>query len=385
MTFCFFSTQYLPTVGGVERYTNSLATRLVAQGHHVLVVTSSVDNLPMHETCEGIEIYRVPSVRLMGGRMPVVKIGSAWGQTRRLLEKIPIDFIVIQTRFYPLCLLGAKMAKKRRIRAIVVEHGTAHLMRSGIAGFLGNIYEHTMLHIIRHYCNDFYGVSKASAAWLTHFHVSTDHVLHNAVDPFALCALAQHATCANDFTFTGQKVIAFTGRLIPEKGVLPLLSAFASVRKKHPNSVLCIAGDGPLYEHAKKNLPSGAYLLGMLPYEETLALLQRADIYCLPTFSEGFSCAILEAAALHAAIITTPTGGSPELLIDDAHGCLISDMTAPSIARALDMALSDDDWCKKASENAYNYLLSHFTWDKISDTLLRIAMRQDVSSFEGEL
>ena len=50
MTLCFFSAQYLPTVGGVERYTFNLAKRAVQAGHRVLVVTSALPGLPQEET-----------------------------------------------------------------------------------------------------------------------------------------------------------------------------------------------------------------------------------------------------------------------------------------------------------------------------------------------
>ena len=52
MTLCFFSAQYLPTVGGVERYTFNLAKRAVQAGHRVLVVTSALPGLPQEETDE---------------------------------------------------------------------------------------------------------------------------------------------------------------------------------------------------------------------------------------------------------------------------------------------------------------------------------------------
>ena len=52
MTICFFSAQYLPTVGGVERYTFNLARRVVAAGHTALVVTSALPGLPEEETDE---------------------------------------------------------------------------------------------------------------------------------------------------------------------------------------------------------------------------------------------------------------------------------------------------------------------------------------------
>ena len=74
MVICFFSTQYLPTPGGVERYTWNLARRCVAAGHRALVVTASLPGLPARERdADGIEIYRLPSWPVMGGRFPVLK------------------------------------------------------------------------------------------------------------------------------------------------------------------------------------------------------------------------------------------------------------------------------------------------------------------------
>ena len=97
MVICFFSTQYLPTPGGVERYTWNLARRCVAAGHRALVVTASLPGLPARERdADGIEIYRLPSWPVMGGRFPVLKpfadADDLWAQG--------IDFAVIQTRMY---------------------------------------------------------------------------------------------------------------------------------------------------------------------------------------------------------------------------------------------------------------------------------------------
>ena len=50
MTILYFSAQYLPTVGGVERYTWNLALRTVRAGHRAVVVTSALPGLPVHET-----------------------------------------------------------------------------------------------------------------------------------------------------------------------------------------------------------------------------------------------------------------------------------------------------------------------------------------------
>ena len=74
MVICFFSTQYLPTPGGVERYTWNLARRCVAAGHRALVVTASLTGPAARERdADGIEIYRLPSWPVMGRAVPRVK------------------------------------------------------------------------------------------------------------------------------------------------------------------------------------------------------------------------------------------------------------------------------------------------------------------------
>ncbi|MDE6234059.1 MAG: glycosyltransferase, partial [Lachnospiraceae bacterium] len=73
--YCIFSAQYLPHMGGVERYTYYLSKELIKLGNKVTVVTSKVSGLPEHEISEGIEIYRMPSYNLMDGRLPVLKPG----------------------------------------------------------------------------------------------------------------------------------------------------------------------------------------------------------------------------------------------------------------------------------------------------------------------
>lgn len=374
MTFCFFTAQYAPNVGGVERYTQQLAQMLCEKGHRAIVVTSSRAGLPERETTpEGIAIYRLPSTLLMHGRFPVLRYGAAQRRLRALLAEEEIDFAVVQTRIYTMSLFGARFAKQYTIPALVLEHGTAHLLRGGAAGALGNLYEHMLCRWVRHYCKDFYGVSKACCAWLRHFHIVTDKTLYNAVTPAALQVLASDADKAFLAPYQGKTVIAFAGRFIPEKGVLPLLEAFARARASYPDAVLLLAGDGQQYAEAQRVLPEGAVLLGMLPYPQTLALLARADIFCLPSFSEGFACTVLEAAALRAVVLTTPTGGSPELICDDAHGLLFDDMSPDNIYAALTRALANPAWRAEAAENAYNRLSQMFTWEAVSEELVKIA------------
>ena len=89
MTICFFSAQYLPTVGGVERYTFNLARRVGAAGHTALVVTSALPGLPEDETDEyGIRLLRrridPAATGLLDAGSPAGMVAMIMGQEKRL-------------------------------------------------------------------------------------------------------------------------------------------------------------------------------------------------------------------------------------------------------------------------------------------------------------
>lgn len=377
MTICFFSAQYLPTVGGVERYTYNLARQVVAAGHRALVVTSALPGLPNRETSpEGIEIHRLPALLPMNGRFPVPKPGSAFRRAAKAVWDEAPDFCVINARFYLNSLYAARQCKKRGIPAILIEHSTSHLqMGSAVLNLAGNLYEHFAAAFIHHYCPRFFGVSQTVCEWLRHFGIQAEGTLYNSVEPDALLALADAPNAVNwraklDLSPETQ-LVAFVGRLIPEKGIDTLIEAFT--RAAVPGSALVVAGDGPMMSELKTHCPDGVYLLGSVSYAETLQLLRQSQIYCLPTFSEGFATTFLESAACGCPILTTPTGGSNELLPDDSYGRKLAQADPELFAEAIRAALLDSEWRRQAAQKTGERLRQQFTCDAVAQQLLRIA------------
>ena len=375
MNFVIFSAQYLPTVGGIERYTNSLAKKLTEKGHKITVVTSSLAGLPDQETdADGIEIYRIPVKWAMDHRFSIPIPNSQFFAIEKQLAAKKFDFAIIQTKFYLNSVWASRFCKKNSVPAMVVEHGTAHLIRDGIVGLAGSFYEHLAAKYIYHNCKNFYGVSLACCSWLEHFGLKAKGCLYNAVDPEAVIANAQagDAPLKEKITFEGKTTIAFAGRFVKEKGVVNLANAFKVIGKEFPDVQLVMAGDGPLWQEVKDMQVENIILPGSLSYEHSLALLKNSYIFCLPTFSEGFSTSVLEAAALKAMIITTRTGGSPQLVVDENHGTIINSMESADIITALRDALSNPEHTKLCAENAYNKLVAHFTWEQVAQDFLNI-------------
>ena len=84
---------------------------------------------------------------------------------------------------------------------------------------------------------------------------------------------------------------------------------------------------------------------------------------------------MLEAAALKAMVVTTKTGGSPQLIKDENHGILLESMETADIVAGLRKALGDIEWCRRCADNAQENLVAHFTWDKVAEEFLNIYNR----------
>jgi len=380
MKFCFFSAQYLPTVGGVERYTFNIARLLVERGHSVTVITSLKNGLPENETDEhGVNVIRLPSFLLMNGRFPVVKITKFWKEVKQLFSQ-GIDFCVIQTRFYPLSVVAAVACKIYSCPAAVIDHSTGHMpMGKGIIGKIAAFYEHAACSVIKACGHDFYGVSVEVSRWLEHFGVKSAGQLYNAIDISAINKELNDSV--RDFRKElnlddNSRIISFAGRLIEEKGVEILIEAYKKCNLN--NIALLIAGDGPLYDKLKSQNTEGVCLLGSLSHSNTLQLMAQSDIYCLPTlYAEGFPTTFLEATARGCPVITTATGGTTEFILNRDYGIVIENLTRANLAIELEKALSDKLWRKTAAENAFENLQRNFTWTKTSDRLEKIAIEKN--------
>ncbi len=370
MTFCFFTAQYLPTPGGVERYTWNLARRCVAAGHRALIVTSALPGLPARERdAHGLEIFRLPAFPVMGGRFPVLRplppAADLWAQG--------IDFAVIQTRMYTQSIWAARQCKRRGIPALVIDHSTGYMMHGGLSGLAGRWYEHFACGLIRRCGFPFYGVSRDVCRWLQTFGITAAGTLPNAVDPEELAALAQ-AEPRTDWRQQlqvpeGGHLVAFVGRLIPEKGAMQLAEAVQQL----PGCVLAVAGTGP-QEEALRALGGPVRVLGALPHDQIVQLLSQADCYCLPTqYAEGFPTTLLEAAACRCPILCTHTAGTGELLPDEDYTLYLEDTRPETLAAALQALLRDPKAARRRAERAFENLSAHFTWQAVFATMMKMA------------
>lgn len=376
-TFCIFSAQYHPHMGGVENYTDNLSKKLAERGYRVIIVTLNNTNTSFFEKKDKTTIYRLPCMNLLGGRYPVAKKNS---QYKRLINKFcneKVDYIIINTRFYLHSLFASKYAYKRKIPAIVIEHGTSHLsVHNPLLDKVGAVWEHTLTNRVKKYCHKYYGVSLASCEWLEHFGIKGQGALYNAIDIDVVenikVTFQEHQFRKKQGISNDAVIVAFTGRLLEEKGIKSLIPAMKQICKENKNVHLCIAGEGPLKEYIEQSDEDNIHLLGRLDVKGVLELLVDSDIFCLPSFSEGFSTSILEAAACSCYIITTKRGGSKELVCGAEYGTILDNNSEKLVYEALKWAVENMEECRKIAGNTYARLCETFTWEHTADKVIQI-------------
>ena len=109
-------------------------------------------------------------------------------------------------------------------------------------------------------------------------------------------------------------VVSFIGSLNYHKGIMNMLKIMPSVLSKGGISFL-IVGDGPLYDEIKNKNISDVVLTGRLDKEEVKGVYSVSDIVLLPSvWQEPLSGILLEAAANNKVVISSNTGGSPDIL-----------------------------------------------------------------------
>ena len=374
--YCIFAAQYFPHLGGVERYTYNLAKKLVEDGNKVVIVTSNVYKLPEYERVDGIPVYRVPCWNLLAGRYPVLKMNTRFWKINRVLKKKKFDMVIVNTRFYPHSLYGMMFAKKIKAKCITLDHGTSHLsVHNKFWDCIGAVFEHSLTKVDQIFCKDYYGVSGACNEWLSHFHIKAKGVLYNSIDLEEVKNMQANMKKMYREKYNileNATVITFTGRLLKEKGLPSLLNVMDKINKEREDIYLFIAGDGDMQDEIDSRKNSHIIPVGRIDFEQIVTLLSESDIFCLPSFSEGFSTSILEAAACGCYILTTARGGAKELLINDEYGCVILNNQEELLYDSLMDIINNQDKRKRGIELTYQRIRDNFTWDIVAHNVEKI-------------
>jgi glycosyltransferase involved in cell wall biosynthesis len=151
------------------------------------------------------------------------------------------------------------------------------------------------------------------------------------------------------------KVILTIGRLSREKGQADLLRAFAQLSQQ--NTTLVIVGDGP--ERPALRQLAGPAVIFTGQRDDIASFYGLADIFVLPSYSEGTPNVILEAMSARVPVIATNVGGIPELAVHNETALLVPPANPPALQNAMRQLLDSPDLRRRLAESAQTVVARH--------------------------
>ena len=167
------------------------------------------------------------------------------------------------------------------------------------------------------------------------------------------------ATLAPD----GEKIVMHISNFRPVKRVEDVVEIFARVLGEIP-SRLVLVGDGPDLPRARvrvEELGIRDRVVFLGEYTPVQELLSCSDLFLLPSMSESFGLAALEAMACGSPVVASRVGGLPEVIMDGETGYLCEAGDIDEMAAASIKILSDDKHRKELSDAGRAFAVKHFS------------------------
>jgi glycosyltransferase involved in cell wall biosynthesis len=164
------------------------------------------------------------------------------------------------------------------------------------------------------------------------------------------------------------RVVLSVGHLIPRKGFLTLLQAMTRVMRLQADCSLVIVGDGPLRNLLEKTgkmlgLDSRFRLVGAVPDSVLPAFYAMADVFVMPSLSEGHCVSILEAMSSGNPIIASRIAANEESVVHGQNGLLVPPADIENLTEAILHLLSNDDLRESFSRRSRERAVEEFRWD----------------------
>lgn len=176
----------------------------------------------------------------------------------------------------------------------------------------------------------------------------------------------------------GRRIVLYLSRIDPKKNIETLIDAFASSERLRAHSALVVAGSGePAYvaslreRAARQGLGDLVVWLGHVDGDRKVAAFAAADIYCLPSFSENFGIAAVE-AMLAGLPVVLGAGVAIAADVEAADAGLAVAPEAAAVGSALEQLTSDAEQAKLMGQEARRLAVAEYSISAMSRRLISL-------------
>jgi glycosyltransferase involved in cell wall biosynthesis len=168
--------------------------------------------------------------------------------------------------------------------------------------------------------------------------------------------------------------LIFVGAINKRKGEFDLVNALSEINCS--NVKLKIIGEGPERKNLKNEIESlklqdSVSLIKNLPHQELIKHLEHADIFVLPSYSEGMPKVLLEAMITNNIIIVSDIGPHKSV-INESTGVFFKTGNVASLTNVLNDVIFNFNNSRVLATNAKEYVLNNYTWFSVANRIDKI-------------
>lgn len=167
---------------------------------------------------------------------------------------------------------------------------------------------------------------------------------------------------------TSAPVVVYTGRLHADKGLSDLVRAWPPIAARWPQARMWLIGDGPQREELFDLISDLGFRYQIcLPgsFDEIEDVLAAADLFVLPSYSEGMSIALLEAMAAGLPVVASDIPGNRALVTHEQEGLLVPPHDAKSLSAAITRLLESPSLGVQLGAAARQRVAAKFSLEKM--------------------
>ncbi len=384
-------------LGGMEVHLDHLCKELVAGGHDVRLITTSLPAGVLSDPRNGLETLYLP------GTPPGQYSKAWWESSREALERLhakdPADFLLSESlSAASVATLEARPPLYAFLYGLARDHlvsewyegvGLAHVIKYAMVKAPETLYYST--------CHEYLFLRRIDGAIATY-----DHLVPRLQRKCRRVLVSYNGIDATSFTPNLQRGLQIRQRhRIPEralvatlaatlnrqKGIRLGLEAVAPLTQRIPELHVLVVGEGPMEDELRamvardQRLSARVEFAGAVTHDEMPAYMNASDLFLHPSSRvEGLPTVIAEAMASGLPVVATDTGGTLDAVIEGETGLLVPRNDVGRLTSAIEAVLTDPQLASRLGAAALRRARERFAWAIIVKKLLH-DLRHDSELF----
>jgi len=322
--------------------------------------------LDIHKKPKNVNIHLLPMVYIIPDGKNTSLGDKIANKAEKLIQKNRIKFDLIHAHFtWPCGYAGVRLAKEYNTPVVITLHENREW-------FLKEYHsKNEKIYWTWRNADALIRVNKKDVPLLKEFNPNV-YSIPNGFNPNKFRVIDRRKARVHLGLPQDKKIIFSLGNLIERKGFQYLIEAMKNIVKVRTDVLCLIGGSGSLEGKLKKQikelgLQGYVKLLGYVPNEELSLWMNAADIFVLPSLSEGNPTVMFEALGVGLPFVGTTVGGVPEIITSEDYGLLCPPADPECLAEKILIAL-EREWNR---EKIRKYA-KQFTWEEIAKRIWKV-------------